>query len=82
MSSIKQHEKSITFNPTDARLEIMGLSSDTVEQAKQQNKPKIPEKQRPKFDWNDFLMLKHTLDIGADIPIALWRQENRFLRNK
>ena len=79
MSSIKQHEKSITFNPIDSRLEIIDISSDTIAQAQQKNKPKIPEKQKAKFDWND-LDLKAYLDIGADIPQNLWRQENRFLR--
>ena len=82
MSSIKQHEKSIIFNPNnDARLEIMGLSSDKIEQAQKKNKPKVPEKQRPVFDWND-LDVKAYLDIGAEeyIPFGLWQQENRFLR--
>ena len=79
MGSIKQHEKSITFNPIDSRLEIMALSSDTVEQAQQKNRPKVPEKQKPKFDSND-LDVKAYLDIGADIPFGLWGQENRFLR--
>jgi hypothetical protein len=84
MSSIRAHEKSITFNPYDARLEIIGMSSSSSHDtaiAAAKNKPKIPEKQKPKFDWND-LDMKAYLDIGAgeNIPYGMWRQENRFLR--